>query len=569
MSDKLITLDLLKKFGGTCKTSFQEAPITVSGDSNIIQLQFNVSINGFYLTCLDIKGIGEKGYLDSKIIYHIDNHVVINNGNIAIEDAVIDTTSSTSSFLYLALSDSVKNIHVLSSVTRGNVVYKALTGVYLPNIPILPSLETHLTNIIYAGNSEKTTFSIKDAFGEDQEYEKDVNFSSIFAAGKLANTFDFELATESDGGKGQDFDTNGSRIIQIPWREYKAGKGVSISKDYEISSTASSSIATKDDLGVVKIGNGINITEDGIISAQEIGAATTSKAGTIMLGADSDSGKKLPLRVDSEGRAYVSAPDVHRFHIMPKPSLELSGALYQYIGETTSEFTKGYFYNCLPITRINFVGFGVLDGANPAYQLMHYLQDKTYDSGENIDFSTFFSKAYNVKFENDCWKIYDDEVSLSIPDSDLSIIGLYCKNNDYFKNAGEMEKALTFVNSGENYSWVQKDVQPIGYLNNEDLSFMTDEDVDEIFAEKVEEIKVYNSSSEQEIPEQFETTESEIYISVIPELVAYSSVGQVTIAKEEDSYKITIAGNGSILFQSVIYPDVTKTINIIKNEETV
>ena len=36
MSDKLITLDLLKKFGGTCKTSFQEAPITVSGDSNII-----------------------------------------------------------------------------------------------------------------------------------------------------------------------------------------------------------------------------------------------------------------------------------------------------------------------------------------------------------------------------------------------------------------------------------------------------------------------------------------------------------------------------------------------------
>ena len=569
MSDKLITLDLLKKFGDTCKTSFQEAPITVSGDGNIIQLQFNVSINGFYLTCLDIKGIGEKGYLDSKIIYHIDNHVVINNGSITIEDAVVDTTSSTSSSLYLALSDSVKNVHVLSSVTRGNVVYKALTGVYLPNIPVLPLLETHLTNIIYAGNSEKTTFSIKDAFGEDQEYENGVNFSSIFAAGKLANTFDFELAAESDGGKGQDFDTNGSRIIQIPWREYKAGKGVSISKDYEISSTAASSIATKDDLGVVKIGNGINITEDGIISAQEIGAATTSKAGTIMLGADSDNGKKLPLRVDSEGRAYVYTPDVHRFHIMPEPSLELSGALYQYIGETTSKFTKGYFYNCLPITRINFVGFGVLDGANPAYQLMHYLQDKTYDSGENIDFSTFFSKAYNVKFENDCWKIYDDEVSLSIPDSDLSIIGLYCKDNDFFKNAGEMEKALTFVTSGEDYSWVQKDVQPIGYLNNEDLSFMTDEDVDEIFAEKVEEIKVYNSSSEQEIPEQFETTESEIYISVVPELVAYSSIGQVTIAKEEGSYKVTIAGNGSILFQSVIYPDVTKTINIIKNEETV
>ena len=127
-------------------------------------MQFNVSINGFYLTCLDIKGIGEKGYLDSKIIYHVDNHVVINNGSITIEDAVVDTANSTSSSLYLALSNSVKNIHVLSSVTRGNVVYKALTGVYLPNIPVLPSLETHLTNIIYAGNSEKTIFSIKDAW---------------------------------------------------------------------------------------------------------------------------------------------------------------------------------------------------------------------------------------------------------------------------------------------------------------------------------------------------------------------------------------------------------------------
>lgn len=568
MSDKLITLDLLKKFGDTCKTSFQEVPLTVSGDGDIIELQFNVPIPGFYLTCLDIKGIGDNGFLDSKIIHTVDNHAVINNGNIVIEDGSLLLGGSSGSILYLALSNSVKNVHVSSSVTRGNVVYKALTGVYLPNIPNLPYSETHLTNI-YSGDSEETSFSIKDAFGEDQKYEKGGDFSSIFMAGKLANTFDFELAEESNGGKSQDFDTTGSRIIQIPWREYKAGKGVSISKDYEISSTASSSIATKDNLGVVKIGNGINITEDGIISAQEIGAATTNKAGTIMLGADSDSGNKLPLRVDSEGRAYVSTPDVHRFLFMPKPSLELSGALYQYIGETTSEFTKGYFYNCLPITRINFVGFGVLDGANPAYQLMHYLQDKTYDSGENIDFSTFFSKAYNVKFENDCWKIYDDEVSLSIPDSDLSIIGLYCKDNDYFKNAGEMEKALTFVTSGENYSWVQKDVQPIGYLNNEDLSFMTDEDVDEIFAEKVEEIKVYNSSSEQEIPEQFETTESEIYISVIPELVAYSSTGQVTIAKEEDSYKVTIAGNGSILFQSVIYPDVTKTINIIKNEETV
>ena len=119
------------------------------------------------------------------------------------------------------------------------------------------------------------------------------------------------------------------------------------------------------------------------------------------------------------------------------------------------------------------------------------------------------------------------------------------------------------------YQWVQKDVQPIGYLNNEDLAFMTDEDVDEIFAEKVEEIKVYNASSEEEIPENFETKESEIYLSVTPELVAYSSAGKVTISKEESEYKVTIAGNGSILFQSVIYPDITKTINITKNEETV
>ena len=43
---------------------------------------------------------------------------------------------------------------------------------------------------------------------------------------------------------------------------------------------------------------------------------------------------------------------------------------------------------------------------------------------------------------------------------------------------------------------IKRQDEMIGYLNNENLSFMTDEDVDEIFAEKVEEIKVYNSSSE-------------------------------------------------------------------------
>lgn len=565
MSDKLITLDLLKKFSDTCKTSFQEVPITVSGDGNIIQLQFNISINGFYLTCLDIKGIGGEEFLDSKIIYSVDNHAVINNGSITIEDAVVDTASSTSSTLYLALSDSVKSVHVLSSVTRGNVVYKALTGVYLPNIPGLPSLQTHLTNIIYAGDSEKTTFSIKDAFGEDQEYEKGTNFSSIFAAGKLANTFDFELAAKSDGGKGQDFDTNGNRIIQIPWREYKAGKGVSISQDYEISSTAVSSIATKEDLGVVKIGDGISITEDGIISAQEVGPATTSKAGTILLGADSDNGSKLPLRVDSEGRAYVSARDVHRFLFMPTPALEWSGSIVQYIGETDYQYTKGYFYNCVPKGTFQIAGITPLDGVDSVYMFMHYMQDKFWDDNSTMDIESFITDDWELTYKDPNWVLHCDYYSYTFPESDFALMGLSTPSESL-----KTQNYIPFkIITDGSYQWVQKDVQPIGYLNNEDLAFMTDEDVDEIFAEKVEEIKVYNSSSEEEIPENFETKESEIYLSVTPELVAYSSAGKVTISKEESEYKITITGNGSILFQSVIYPDITKTINIIKHEETV
>lgn len=565
MSDKLITLDLLKKFGDTCKTSFQEVPITVSGNGNIIELQFNVSLNGFYLTCLDIKGIGDKKFLDSRIIYSVDNHAVINNGSIIIKDAVLIPGSSTSSSLCLDLSNSVENVHVLSSVTRGNVAYKALTGVYLPNMPSLPFSETHLTNI-YTGDSEETIFSIKDAFGRDQEYEKGMEFSSIFSAGKLANTFDFELAEESDGGKGQDFDTNGNRIIQIPWRKYKAGKGVSISKDYEISSTAVSSIATKDDLGVVKIGDGISITEDGVISAQDIGKASTSKAGTIMLGADSGNGEKLPLRVDSEGRAYVSAPDVHRFKIMPEPSLELSGSLYQYIGETTSEFTKGYFYNCLVKGgSLSVTGFQTIGNVDPVMLFMKYIQDKSWDGGGELNPADFLQNKWILKFVTDKWQLTNGEYSYSFPEEDFAKMGLeYAISEESIK---QIECGFLVTNPIP--AWVQKDVQPIGYLNNEDLAFMTDEDVDEIFAEKVEEIKVYNVSSEEEISENFETEEDEIYLSVTPELVTYSSTGEVTISKEDSEYKITITGNGSILFQSVIYPDITKTINIIKNEETV
>ena len=398
MSDKLITIDLLKKFGDTCKTSFQEVPLTVSGEGNIIQLQFNASLDGFYLTCLDIKGVGENGVLDSRIIYSVDNHVVINNGSIAIKDGSLDTGSSTSSALYLALSNKVKKVHVSSSVTRGGVIYKALTGVYLPNIPSLPASQTHLTNIIYAGGSDETVFSIKDAFGEDQVYEKGADFSSIYAAGKLANTFNFELAKESNGGKSQDFDTNGNRVIQIPWREYKAGKGVSISQDYEISSTAVSSIATKNDLGVVKIGDGISITEDGIISAQEVGPATTSKTGTIMLGANSDNGSKLPLQVDSEGRAYVSAPDVHRFLFMPMPAFELAGSLVQYIGETDYQYTKGYFYNCVPKGTFQIAGIIPLEGVDSVYMFMRYMQDKFWDDDSTMDIESFITDDWELTY---------------------------------------------------------------------------------------------------------------------------------------------------------------------------
>lgn len=567
MSDKLITLDLLKKFGDTCKTSFQEVPLTVSGDGDIIQLQFNVPIPGFYLTCLDIKGIGAKEYLDSKIIYTADNHAVINNGSITIEDGSLLTGGSSGSILYLALSDSVKNVHVSSSVTRGSVVYKALTGVYLPDIPVLPSSETHLTNI-YSGDSEETAFSIKDAFGEDQEYEKGGDFSSIFMAGKLANTFDFELAAESDGGKSQDFDTTGSRIIQIPWREYKAGKGVSISKDYEISSTAVSSIATKNDLGVVKIGDGISITEDGVISAQEIGKATTSKSGTIMLGADSGNGEKLPLHVDSEGRAYVNSPDAHRFLFMPTPGLEWAGSIVQYIGETDYKFTKGYFYNCVPKGTFQIAGITPLDGVDSVYMFMHYIQDKFWDDNSTMDVESFLMDGWELTYKDPNWVLHyeGDYYSYTFPESDFALMGLSTPSESL-----KTQNYIPFkiINTDGSYQWVQKDVQPIGYLDNEDLAFMTDEDVDEIFAEKVEEIKVYNSSTEEEIPEEFETKESEIYLSVTPQLVSYASSGAVTISKEESEYKVTIAGNGSILFQSVIYPDVTKTINIIKNEETV
>ena len=559
MSDKLITLSLLKKVSDFYKDSFQQVPAIVQNQGTWITLSFSVDVDGDYSTFIELKGIGDK-YLDSKI-YYTGLHAIINNGPIKIKDAYL-LSKNGASYFYLQLDHSIKQLSVSYYVANAKTVYNALTNVMVTESHTKDPQEKQLKNIYDQSEGGDTSFFIQVDDDDVIEYAKGITFDTIQNANQIAGFITVE-ANDEAVGKSQILRSGGT--LYVPSNNYIAGENIRI-KEKEISAVVPT--ATTEKLGGVQIGEGINVDENGIISIDSsIKAATTEKLGGVKLGKEGEG--MLPLQLDAEGRAFVNEPEVHRFHIMPEPSLELSGALYQYIGETTSKFTKGYFYNCLPITRINFGGFGVLDGANPAYQLMHYLQDKTYDSGENIDFSTFFSKAYNVKFENDCWKIYDDEVSLSIPDSDLSIIGLYCKDNDFFKNAGEMEKALTFVISGEDYSWVQKDVQPIGYLNNEDLSFMTDEDVDEIFAEKVEEIKVYNSSSEQEIPEQFETTESEIYISVVPELVAYSSIGQVTIAKEEDSYKVTIAGNGSILFQSVIYPDVTKTINIIKNEETV
>ena len=92
-------------------------------------------------------------------------------------------------------------------------------------------------------------------------------------------------------------------------------------------------VASKTTLGGVKVGDGLNITLDGVLSTK----SQNTTWGTIT--------GKLNNQVDLKN-ALDTKQDIIQYTVMPTPSAELDGQVAQYIGEDDVLYNKGNFYSC-------------------------------------------------------------------------------------------------------------------------------------------------------------------------------------------------------------------------------
>ena len=543
---KLITLELLQQFSEKCKQTFSPSHVKAKGEGSQYIIKFNADLTDFKIY-LGFNGFLDSSYLDSSI-YFTDKGLVINHGPISITEAYFYKSDSYA-LLYITLSDSLDNVSMNYFIVKDEQLINCVEEFIAS--PFNSPTGCEKLSIYVKPEQKETSFQIKNASGNYQTYPNTDSFDSIYDAYRVAGiTF-----TTSDSDDAVTTDLTAGSVIALPTVTYKAGDNIKIEDNKISTSIPDASDSTK---GLVQIGNGITCN-NGVISVQ-IDKASEYELGTIKVNG-SVGEDQLPVQINDEGFAYVAKEDAHRFKVMPEATIEQAGKIVEFIGDTNSTYTQGYFYICQPNYIIQIPCLKEIDPEKSTGEAFaKYMETAQWESGEAVnvkDFEGIWSYYYTPGFLN----IFNTTRSIMIPEDDFPKFNMIAVSDT--ASAGN----ASF--SGSDFAWIQKNVQPLAYLDTEALEFMTNADTDSIFAEPVTEFKILDQE-ENKIPDNFETTKNELVLSVSPSEYIYSYSGDVQLSyNENEELVLLINGNGVIYFKSVIYPDVTKTINIIKNEETV
>ena len=225
--------------------------------------------------------------------------------------------------------------------------------------------------------------------------------------------------------------------------------------------------------------------EDGA-DGVSVANATINASGNLILtlsdGNDIDCGKVLP-----------------QYDTMPTPSLSLVGAIYQYIGTTTSTYTKGYFYECINDGGVyKWVNTNIQDSyTKTEIGDLTNLPDNTKNVVENIEqlklsidqlsasklsISDIDNALSNVS-EN---PVQNKVITLAIDQLRGSILSALNDKEDRFRvtampiiTASDVGKIVQYIGDNTSaltkgyyyiatevstgvYDWVQKNVQPSG-----------------------------------------------------------------------------------------------------------
>lgn len=229
-----------------------------------------------------------------------------------------------------------------------------------------------------------------------------------------------------------------------------------------------------------------------IVDQRSIPAATESRLGGIQLIGSHTSeltSNQFPVELTTDGnhRAYVEVPlgdmDIHRYadlSIVLNPKV---GQIVQYIGETNSNYTNGYFYKYIPSTyNVQLTSDGSTESniwiwtqsrsdTGQAIAQYNALKEYIFTTGlitvtpiivldpEHPGFHIF---NYNISQNN----VIQDTLNY---ESLTSLLGVRLLNTeDYNPEESEIPESLIIVLSeveGQ-ASWVQKNVQPAISVDN-------------------------------------------------------------------------------------------------------
>lgn len=578
---ELITFDVLKKFSEKCQKTFHSKPFVVSGTGNYLNIK-SKKFQTFSNSKIDIliPNAGDKEWDIISSIYTFGRILhIINTGKTSIEEGKIRANydeisiklpeNRSGALIQFTLVDMLNYTGSTTAIDLSPAFECIESITYQTDEPDwyndgLPFKITTQEGV------EPTDFSIIAKADTEVKYEKGKKFDSILYSEtadqlkkaikvKLVNGEPIEQFQYIQGGDDQE-------DILIPNNYYQQGDGIDISSDNVISVKLQP--ATKTELGGVKIGDGIDVSANGVISTETYDIATDETPGLIKVNRD-DTDDKLYIQTDDESYAYVKLPDAHRFVTMPDPEDYENSDIVEYIGTTNSDYTNGYFYSRQPKIKVRIPTEDfkpINDSVDTGYLFAHYFAGKSWmegtRAGEKIDLDKANSYDFEHEANSDYWVWgFKGDFTYNIPVEDFAKLGWKFVGN----NSTGYSTVIILDNANKKHQWVQKDVQPPYYLDSEAIDFISQQEVDEIFEGPVTKIEVTNNDCGQEIPENYSTAVEEFEIGVSPEYVNYKSTGDVSINKVGSHiFVVKAKGNGSITFTSVIFGDVTKTINITK-----
>ena len=165
-------------------------------------------------------------------------------------------------------------------------------------------------------------------------------------------------------------------------------------------------VASKTTLGGVKVGNGLNITLDGVLST----TSQNTTWGTIT--------GKLNNQTDLKN-ALDNKQDIIQYSVMPTPSAELEGQVAQYIGEDDVLYNKGNFYSCemtdyptATITSDTVYGSLTVD----PYKFANFVSKYFYSGDLNSVPSKQYQIEYVNQFDGNGYILYENETSVYVKD---------------------------------------------------------------------------------------------------------------------------------------------------------